>query len=266
MGVIIALANQKGGAGKTTASINISAGLARKKKKVLLVDLDSQAHCSVGLGYESTKITKTNTILFEALIKNEGVLPDDLSVNDFIIHTDEGFDFLPSDIGLASVEMNLTAAFAKEVYLRTLLKPLRDKYDYIILDCPPALGNMSINALVATDYVIIPTEAATFALDGVAQLTKTISRVKTAFNQKLRYLGVFVTRYRPNTNYTDAIMESIHSAFGGDIPLFKAMVAETIRATESNGYGQSFFAYCPNEKVTASYESLVEEIINGTKG
>lgn len=270
MGVTIAMANQKGGAGKTTASINVSAGLALKGCKVLLVDLDQQGHCSKGLGFNAADFSNTMKNLIDESIRatqdsNRGVNDDlDIDYNCYIVQTKEGFDYIPSNLDFAAAEPNLTTlTMQREFQIKKIIKPLKDKYDFIILDCPPALGNVSVNALVAADYVIIPTEASIFAFDGTSQLLHTIDTTKSLYNSTLKKLGVFVTRYKKNTIHADMIIESIKNYFGSTIPIFSSMGADTIKLSESNGYGMSVFQYCPGEKIVETYANLVEEILNG---
>lgn len=261
---VIAFANQKGGAGKTTASINISSILASKGFKVLLIDTDSQAHSVKGFGLNPRNITKTLTHILENMIKNDGDLND--QVSEFIIPTNENVFLLPCDIGIASLETSISGiAIGRERLLKKVVDTQRDQYDYIIIDCPPALGNITINVLTACDYVIIPTEASVFAFDGTAQLTRTIEKIKEIYNPELSVLGVLVTRYKVGTIHSEEIIDALKENFSEKYTVFSALIPDSIRASESNGEGESLLKYSPNEKITEIYKQATDEVIHATK-
>ena len=259
MAHIIAFANQKGGVGKTTTAINIGASLAAIKKRVLLVDLDQQGNAGTGLGFERANHRQSVY----------GVIMGTANVTDNILTTAvAGLHLLPSTQTLAGADIDLLDMENREFRLRNALGPIMDYYDYILLDCPPALGYLTINALTAADSVIIPLQCEFFALEGVQQLMDTISVVKTKWNPSLEILGVLLTMYDKRYGMTRAVDDDVRNTFG-DI-VFKTVVPRNVRVSEAPSHGKPALFYDFNSTGAQAYlrvaTEVVERIEGGTNG
>lgn len=262
--IIIAIANQKGGVGKTTSTINIGAGLAQAGKKVLLVDLDAQANLTTGMGLNPEEIDDTISSLFSLIVQNDGELDEKIDPMQFIISTQESVDLLPSDINLAGVESSFQKVeMGREKLLQQILERISDQYDYIILDCPPSLGSITINSLTAANRVIIPMQASKFSFDGSKQLVRVISKVKKLYNPTLRIDGILVTMFDKRTNHAKDVLEGLNEIYGQNIRIFEHKISYSVRVSESNFEGKSIFSHDSKGKVAAAYQGCVEELING---
>ncbi len=252
---IIAFANQKGGVGKTTTAINIGASLAAIKKRVLLVDLDQQGNAGTGLGFE--RASHSQSVY--------GVIMGTANAADNILSTAvPGLHLLPSSQALAGADVDLLDMPNREFRLRDALRPIMDYYDYILLDCPPALGYLTINALTASDSVIIPLQCEFFALEGVQQLIGTIGIVRENWNPDLNILGVLLTMYDRRYSLTRDVDQDVRKTFGDTV--FKTVVPRNIRVSEAPSHGKPALFYDFNSTGAQAYLRVATEVVERTTG
>ncbi|MBO5696413.1 MAG: ParA family protein, partial [Alphaproteobacteria bacterium] len=250
-----AFANQKGGVGKTTTAINIGASLAAIKKRVLLIDLDSQGNAGTGLGFIRANHQQSAY----------GVIMGTANVADNILSTAvTGMHLLPSSQALAGLDIDLQGEDNPEFRLRDALQPILGHYDYILLDCPPALGYLTVNALTTADSVIIPLQCEFFALEGVQQLTDTISVVKEKWNPDLEILGVLLTMYSKQYGLTKAVEEDVRNAFGDKV--FKTVVPRNVRVSEAPSHGKPALFYDFKSPGAQAYLRVATEVVQKTEG
>lgn len=254
---IIAITNQKGGVGKTTSAVNIGVGLVNRGKKVLLIDLDPQGSLTTCLGFEPDELEFTISILIEKMIKREPLPP----IQDFILRSSEGVDLLPANISLSVVENSIVTATSREYIVKKLIDPLRLHYDFIIIDCLPSLGMLTINALTAADSVIVPIQAQYLSLKGFELLLNTISMVKEETNPRIEIDGILITMYNSQTCLSKEIKEEIHQNYGPNIPIFESVISASIKAAEQSVIGRSIFGYKKNSKTAKEYEEVVMEVL-----
>lgn len=248
---VIAVLNQKGGVGKSTTSINLAAALGAMNKQVLLVDLDPQGNSSSGLGIDKG--------LVEACIYN--VLLDDVPLQDVIIpDVCEGLDVAPATINLAGAEVELVSEMARENRLKDAVGQMRGKYDYIFIDCPPSLGLLTVNALVAADKLLIPIQCEFYALEGVTKLLDSMKRVKTRLNPSLEISGVLLTMYDNRTTLSKQVVDEVKSYFGRTV--FNTLIPRTVKLSEAPSYGMPITEYDPRGKGAISYIELAKEVIS----
>lgn len=253
MGRIIAVANQKGGVGKTTTNINLCASLAKLGKKVLTIDLDPQGNTSSGLGVDKNE---TEFTVYNLLIGNADI--DDIIKN---IEGFDKFDILPSNIELSGAEIELIDVEKREYVLKEALKKVKRKYDFIIIDCPPSLSVLTLNALTAADSVIVPLQCEYYALEGLTQLIHTINLVKEKLNSKLKMEGVVFTMYDSRTNLSTQVVEDVKNHL--DQRIFKTLIPRNIRLAEAPSYGMPINMYDSKSAGAEAYMMLAEEVING---
>jgi chromosome partitioning protein len=252
---IIALANQKGGVGKTTTTINLGAALAELGASVLLVDMDPQGSLGVGLGVEANAL---DTTVYNLLLQ------DGSSVDDAIVTTaTPGLDLLPANIDLAAAEILLVQEVAREHALKRVLERVRDRYDYILIDCPPSLGLLTINGLSAADGVIVPLECEYFALRGMSLLMQTLERVRERLNPELRLEGVIATMYDGRTIHGRDVFDRVKEAFGDVV--FEQTVGKTIRFAEAPVAGESILTYAPSSAGAKAYRALGREVFERSR-
>jgi len=246
----IAIINQKGGVGKTTTAINLGTYLAKAGQKVLLLDLDPQGNSTTGLGYEKDQI--------KGCVYN--VLIDNVSIHRVKKETKHhGLHLAPASINLAAAEVELVPQLAREHKLKTSLEETRDHYDFILIDCPPSLGLLTVNGLVAADSVLIPVQAEFYALEGLGQLLSTIKRVRSSLNPNLDLLGVLVTMYDKRTILSRQVEEELKKHFGERV--FDTVIPRSIRLAEAPSYGKTINDYDKFSKGAFAYKNLAKEVI-----
>lgn len=254
MAKIISLANQKGGVGKTTTAINLSAALAKAGQKVLLIDADPQANASSGLGVDIRTLDRT---IYECLINN-------IDPATAIIATRvSGLDIIPSHIDLVGAEIEMLNIDNRENILKNILSQLRDRYDYILIDCSPSLGLITVNALTASDAVIIPVQCEFFALEGIAKLLNTIKIIKQKLNPALKIEGFLLTMYDNRLRLSNQVYEEVKRHFGDLV--FNTVIARNVRLSEAPSHGLSVIEYDASSKGAKNYEALANELLQRTK-
>ena len=254
---VITIANQKGGVAKSTTAINLGIGLVRQGKRVLIIDNDPQGSCTAALGYQEPDAMEITLATIMEKVLNE----DEFDLMDGIIHNAEGVDLLPANIELAGVETSLIGISCSETILQEYVELIDSFYDYIVVDCSPNLGQLTINALTCADSVIIPVQAAYLPIKGLEQLLKTISRVKRKLNAKLEIMGILLTMVDYRTNYAKDIIEFLYSFYGEKIHIFENSIPLSVRAAESAADGVSIFVHDRSGKVAVAYEKLTEEVL-----
>lgn len=247
---IIAIANQKGGVGKTTTAVNLSACLAELGNTVLLMDIDPQGNATSGIGLDKAKV---KTCIYDALI-------NEIPVEKVIYSTkQENLYVIPATIQLAGAEIELVPTISREVRLRRMVRPLRGKYKYIIIDCPPSLGLLTLNALTAADTVLVPIQCEYYALEGLGQLVKTIDLVKKHLNSTLKIGGVLLTMYDSRTNLAAQVAAEVRNYFGAVV--FDAVIPRNVRLSEAPSHGKPIIEYDPRSKGAEVYKIMAEEVI-----
>jgi chromosome partitioning protein len=254
---VIAITNQKGGVGKTTTTVNLGVGLARSGKSVLLVDADPQSSLTTSLGImDQDELPVSITTVMQSVLEDRP-MPEGSG----IIHHSEGVDLLPSNIELSGLEISLINTMSREFALKDCLDKVQQNYDYILIDCMPSLGVMTINALTAANSGIIPTQPSFLSTKGLSLLLRSISKVKRQINPKLRIDGILMTMVDSRTNDARTIIASLREQVSENLRLYETEIPFSVRAAECSRSGESIFAHDKNGKVAAAYEAMTKEVL-----
>ncbi len=258
---VIAVVNQKGGTGKTTTCENLGVGLALEGKRVLLVDTDPQASLTVSLGNPyPDNLSPTLSDMMGKIIMEKSIAP-----GEGILHHAEGVDLMPANIELSGLEVSLVNAISRETVLRQYLDTVKQNYDFILLDCMPSLGMLTVNALAAADNVLIPVQAAYLPAKGLEQLLETINKVRRQINPKLKIEGILLTMVDGRTNYSKEISNLIRESYGGKLKVYKTDIPRSVRAEEISAEGASIFQHDPKGKVAEAYRVLTKEVLSNAE-
>ena len=260
-GTVTAVVNQKGGTGKTTTCENLGIGLAMEGKKVLLVDTDPQASLTISLGYPMPdRISPTLSDLMKKIVSDQPI-----ESGEGILHHPEGVDLVPANIELAGMEVSLVNVMSRESVLKQYLDSVKKEYDFILLDCMPSLGMLTINTLAAADNVIIPVQAQYLPAKGLEQLLQTVNKVKHQINPKLRIEGILLTMVDSRTNYAKDISALIRENYGGKLKVYQTDIPRSVRAEEISAEGKSIFRHDPKGKVAEAYRVLTKEVLQNAE-
>lgn len=254
---VISVSNQKGGTAKTVSCVNLGIGLAKEGYRVLLIDADPQGSLTISLGYQEPDLMDYTLANIMIDLVNE----EPLQLEKAILHHAEGVDLIPANIELSAIEITLVNVMSRELILRTLVEQLKDLYDFIILDCMPSLGMMTINALACADSVLIPVQAAYLPVKGLQQLIRTVGRVKRQLNPKLEIEGILMTMVDRRTNYAKEIAQMVFDTFSSSIKVFKTEIPISVRVAEVSVEGSSIYTYDPKGKAAAAYTALTKEVM-----
>ncbi|MFA5946246.1 MAG: ParA family protein [Patescibacteria group bacterium] len=250
---VVSVVNQKGGVGKTTTSMNLAAFLADFGKRVLLIDLDPQGNATSGLGFSPAELSGTYEVLAGEKPIREVIIPT----------AHERLFLLPGNPDLAGSQVELVNEFNRERKLQNAIEPLKEDYDYVLIDNPPSLGLLTINGLVASDSVLVPVQAEYYALEGLGQLLQTVELVKTNIKPELAVMGAVITMFDPRTNLANQVLQELYKHFPGKI--FRSVIPRSIRLAEAPSYGKSIIHYDPLSKAAKAYERLAREFLEREK-
>ena len=254
MGKIISVANQKGGVGKTTTSVNLSTLLAKRGKKVLLIDADPQGNATSGVGMDKN----TELSVYDLIISDEVESKDTIQKTEI-----KNLYICPSNINLAGAEVELVSMMSREYRMKEKLESIKDKFDYIIIDCPPSLNTLTVNAMTAADTVLVPIQCEYYALEGLTQLIHTINLVKRKLNPELELEGVVFTMYDIRTNLSNQVVKEVNKYFENKV--YKTVIPRNVKLSEAPSYGMPISIYDPRSKGAKAYNELAEEMIRGNK-
>lgn len=258
---VIAITNQKGGVGKTTTTFNLGVALAKQGKRVLVVDVDPQSNLTTYAGwYDENELKYTLTDLMEQSMNDE-----EIKTKESILHHSENVDLIPSNLSLSALENSLTYAMSREYTLRNCLSSIKDDYDYILLDCQPSLGMLTINALASANSVIIPVQSEYFALRGMADLFKIINKVRRQINPTLKIEGALLTLVDSRANLPKEIATQLKDNYGSILKLFNTQIPRAVKTAESTSSGGSVFTYDKSGTVANAYSSFAKEVLNDGK-
>lgn len=252
---VIAVANQKGGVGKTTTTVNVCAGLAQAGFRVLLLDIDPQGNATGGLGIDRSKLSNSiYEVLTGTAVATQTIVPTNV----------ENLSLLPSNIHLAGAEVDLVSVSAREFVLQRALSPIQAQYDYILMDCPPSLGLLTINALTAANSVLVPIQCEYYALEGLSQLMNTVRLIKKHLNTALQVEGIVLTMFDSRTNLSAMVVDEVKKYFGTKV--YNALIPRSVRLAEAPSFGMSIFQYDAKSAGALAYEKLAAEIISENGG
>ena len=258
---VIACVNQKGGTGKTTTCENLGAGLVMNGNKVLLVDFDPQASLSISLGYpKPEELPVTIADMMKKVVDEKEIRP-----GEGILHHEEGMDLMPSSIELSGMEVALVNTISRETVLKEYLESVKRDYDFVLMDCSPSLGMLTINAMAAADTLLIPVQASYLPAKGLEQLLQTVNKVRRQINPRLKIEGILLTMVDARTNDAKEISELIRNAYGGKIKVYDTEIPRSVRASEISKEGTSIFKHDPGGKVADAYRELTREVVKNAE-
>ncbi|SOB96488.1 ParA family protein [Pseudobutyrivibrio ruminis] len=254
---VIALVNQKGGTGKTQSTENLGVGLASEGKKVLLVDMDPQGSLTISLGHpKADELPVTVADIMSKVLREEPIAP-----GEGILHHPEGVDLMPANISLSGMEVSLVNVMSREQVLKEYIDSVKGNYDYVLIDCMPSLGMLTVNALAAADRLVIPVQAQYLSAKGLEQLLQTVNKVRRQINPKLKIDGILLTMVDGRTNYAKDISNLIRDTYGSKLKVYKTEIPHSVRAAEISAEGKSIFAHDPKGKVSEAYKNLTKEVL-----
>ena len=254
---VIALVNQKGGTGKTQSTENLGIGLANEGKKVLLVDMDPQGSLTISLGHpRADELPVTVADIMAKVLQDQVIAP-----GEGILHHEEGVDIMPANISLSGMEVSLVNVMSREKVLKEYIDSVKDNYDYVLIDCMPSLGMLTVNALAAADKLVIPVQAQYLSAKGLEQLLQTVNKVRRQINPKLKIDGILLTMVDNRTNYAKDICNLIRGTYGSKLKIYKTEIPHSVRAAEISAEGKSIFSHDPKGRVAEAYKNLTKEVL-----